>query len=667
MLGTIVWATSRNGKWDIYKMNSDGSDKVRLTNDQEQNDHPVWSKDGEWIYYERNEDIYRMRPDGSNSQLVVVNGSEPDISWDNEKLVYIVEEEVNGSEKTSIMLLDLETGTTEEIVPANTPGLEDYAFLYPTLSPDGERIAFASTYPDPWYIHIMELDGSNRFEFTFGCQPHYHPDGLMLVWITSGYHEVYIGTSDGINQELFEDSIPGRPHCYFSKWSNNGEYIVFAASPDFDHNTSDYEIYIKPVNGGEAERLTFHPGTDKWPDLYFPDHHTLTIATSPGGTTDPSPGTHFYEVNAEVSIKATADMNYTFSNWSGDATGTTNPVIITMDSDKTVTANFTLNTYTLTTGASPTAGGSVAIDPDQTSYNHGTNVQLTAAASTDYTFSGWSGDATGTTNPVTITMDSNKTVTANFTLNTCTLTTGASPTAGGSVAIDPDLASYNHGTNVQLTAAANTGYTFSGWGGDASGTTNPVTITMDSNKTVTANFTLNTYALTTEASPTTGGSVAIDPDLASYNHGTNVQLTATVNTGYAFTSWSGDASGSANSITITMDSDKSIKANFERIVYPPLNFAGKKELNRSLFFAEYINTLTWLANPDNQDIVTYRIYQVRRGTQRFVVEVKATTFMYLHRNVGKNIAESYAIEAVNRDGLVSAQAFITVQQIRNKK
>ena len=96
MLGTIVWATSRHGEGDIYKMNSDGTGKVRLTYDQEENDHPVWSKDGQWIYYQRNEDIYRMRSDGSNSHLVVRNGTEPDISWDNTKLIYVVEEEVNG-------------------------------------------------------------------------------------------------------------------------------------------------------------------------------------------------------------------------------------------------------------------------------------------------------------------------------------------------------------------------------------------------------------------------------------------------------------------------------------------------------------------------------------------------------------------------------------------
>ncbi len=297
--------------------------------------------------------------------------------------------------------------------------------------------------------------------------------------------------------------------------------------------------------------------------------YTLTTQANPaaGGTVAKNPDQAMYDHGTNVQITATPNASYTFTGWSGDATGTTNPIIVTMASNKTITANFSLNTYTLTTQASPAAGGYVAKNPDQASYNHGTNVQISATANSGYTFTGWSGDASGTTNPETITMDSNKTVTANFSLNTCTLTTQTSPAAGGSVAKNPDQASYDHGTNVQLTATANAGYTFAGWSDDASGTTNPVTLIMDSDKTVTADFILNSYTLTIQASPTVGGSVTKNPDQASYNHGTDVQITATVNAGYTFAGWSGDASGTTNPETITMDSNKTVTANFSLNTY----------------------------------------------------------------------------------------------------
>jgi len=61
--------------------------------------------------------------------------------------------------------------------------------------------------------------------------------------------------------------------------------------------------------------------------------------------------------------------------------------------------------------------------------------------------------------------------------------------AGGTVTKNPDLATYSHGTSVTLTATPNVGYSFAGWSGDLSGSTNPATITMDGNKTITATFT----------------------------------------------------------------------------------------------------------------------------------------------------------------------------------
>src|SRR3972149_6899708 len=162
-----------------------------------------------------------------------------------------------------------------------------------------------------------------------------------------------------------------------------------------------------------------------------------------------------------------------------------------MDGNKTVTANFTQNPlYTLTVNISPTAGGSVTKNPNKTTYNSGETVTLTATANSGYTFSSWSGGATGTTSPVTVTMDGNKTVTANFTQNPLyTLTVNISPTAGGSVTKNPNKTTYNPGEMVTLTATANSGYTFTSWSGGAMGTTGLVTVTLDGNKTVTATFT----------------------------------------------------------------------------------------------------------------------------------------------------------------------------------
>jgi len=64
----------------------------------------------------------------------------------------------------------------------------------------------------------------------------------------------------------------------------------------------------------------------------------------------------------------------------------------------------------------------------------------------------------------------------------------ATATGGGTVSKSPDQASYAPNTVVTLTAGANTGYAFTGWSGDASGTNNPLQVTMAANKAITASF-----------------------------------------------------------------------------------------------------------------------------------------------------------------------------------
>jgi uncharacterized repeat protein (TIGR02543 family) len=114
-------------------------------------------------------------------------------------------------------------------------------------------------------------------------------------------------------------------------------------------------------------------------------------------------------------------------------------------------------------------------------------VTLTAVPAASWAFSYWSGNLSGSANPTTITMDGNKVVMATFTQNEYTLTT--SVVGSGTVTRNPDRATYASGTLVTLTAVPTAGWTFTGWSGDLSGTTNPTTITMNGNKTVTATFT----------------------------------------------------------------------------------------------------------------------------------------------------------------------------------
>ena len=221
--------------------------------------------------------------------------------------------------------------------------------------------------------------------------------------------------------------------------------------------------------------------------------YTLTTSVNPAGGGIMTPISGSYPSGTAVTLTATPANGWTFGGWSGSndlASTTANPTTITMNGNETVIATFTRNVYTLTTSINPAGGGTMS--PSGGSYPSGSSVILTAKAATGWTFGGWSGSndlASTTTNPTTVTMNNNETVTATFTQNIYTLTTSVNPAGEGTV--NPSGGSYPSGTSVILSAKAATGWTFSGWSGSndlASTTANPTTITMNGNETVTATF-----------------------------------------------------------------------------------------------------------------------------------------------------------------------------------
>ena len=219
------------------------------------------------------------------------------------------------------------------------------------------------------------------------------------------------------------------------------------------------------------------------------DVYALTVIPIGSGmvTVDPIQATYHY--GDVVTLTPTADVGWTFDGWGGDASGSDNPLSYTIIEDATIMATFTQDEYTLAVTIAPAGTGTVIISPMQTSYHYGDEVTLTPVANPGWTFLEWSGDVSGSDNPLTLTIHGDTNITANFTQDQYTL--DVTIEGFGSVAIDPVQATYIYGTEITLTATADPSWVFAGWGGDASGSDNPLTLTIHGDTNITALFTTN--------------------------------------------------------------------------------------------------------------------------------------------------------------------------------
>ena len=145
------------------------------------------------------------------------------------------------------------------------------------------------------------------------------------------------------------------------------------------------------------------------------------------------------------------------------------------------------------------------------------------------------------------------------------LSTKVSPEGGG--AISPLTGEYEFGTEVTLLATPTEGWEFKEWGGDVSGTQNPIELLVDGAKSVTAIFKKNAYTLnvTIEGSGTYVETIISGSKVNNkYEHGTFLKLEAVPDNGWEFVEWTGDISQKSSTTEITMDTMKQVGLLFRK-------------------------------------------------------------------------------------------------------
>jgi hypothetical protein len=311
-----------------------------------------------------------------------------------------------------------------------------------------------------------------------------------------------------------------------------------------------------------------------------------TITTTPanllvsvdGGPATAAPLVETWVIGSSHTIATTSPQSggtgiqYVFSSWSDG--GAISHSITVPSTATTYTAAFNTQ-YQLTTLASPPADGTVT-PASGGYYASGASIPVTATANAGYQFSNWT--STGGTFDSTTSASTNfhmpaspATVTGNFATSAVQITVTTSPAHllvsvdGGAATAAPLVESWIPGSSHTIATTSpqsgGTGiqYAFSSWS-DSGAISHSITVP-SSAATYTASFATQ-YKLTTAANPSNGGTVS--PTSGNfYTSGTVVPLTATPNSGFTFSNWTGAVANSTSaSTTITMNAPESVTANF---------------------------------------------------------------------------------------------------------
>ena len=294
---------------------------------------------------------------------------------------------------------------------------------------------------------------------------------------------------------------------------------------------------------------------------------TYTINTSinptSGGTVS---GGGLYNYNETAVLTANPAIGYDFLNWietsSGNIVSTSQSINITVTGDNSFTANFVIQSFNINVAAHPGIGGNVSGDG---AYNYNTTATLTATPTTGYNFVNWtvtnSGEIASTAQSFDITVIQDSSFTANFELQSFTISTVINPTGGGAVS---GGGSYNYNETAVLTANPAIGYDFLNWMETSSrnivSTSQSINITVTGDSSFTANF-IRTYSISISANPTNGGTIS---GSGTYMEGSAVNLSATANAGYSFINWteSGNEVSTDAAYSFTANADRTLVANF---------------------------------------------------------------------------------------------------------
>ena len=262
----IAFTSRRDGHGQIYMIDPDGSNEVRVTHDPANDSWPWWSPNAQEIAYQSelrgNSEIFVTNADDL-LQLTDAVAHDVDPAWSPDGSQIAFASQRDGD--FEIYAMDSDGQHPRRLTRAAG------ADTQPAWSPDGRSIAFTRQPDRAKQICVMLADGSGLVKLAEdAASPAWSPDGKNIAFTTGG--NIGVMHADGTGRRRLTDKADSRHPA----WSADGKNIVFESNRD-----GHYQLFMIDASGGKVTRLTSDPAGYVGP----PWHDASEAAWSPDGKT----------------------------------------------------------------------------------------------------------------------------------------------------------------------------------------------------------------------------------------------------------------------------------------------------------------------------------------------------------------------------------------------
>jgi Tol biopolymer transport system component len=292
----IAFSSKRDGNFEIYTINEDGSGLKRLTSSKNDDMKPQWSPDGQKIMYlskKGKEVAIRVMNDDGSGQVEIARNCVADYlplwSPDSTKVLFMMK----NKSKTIICRVDADGGNLIRLTERDAEG------MCPSWSADGQRILCLEKYKRKKYIYIMNSDGTERVKVTKNDDSYrevaWSPDNSKIAYISTkmtmlgSFNQIMVMDSNGANDMKIAEATKLRENIDYKdsfSWSPDGKMFTFTKVADVETHVSEsgtvtfdyfYGAYIVGADGNDYDRLLGKTGSNPMLPDWSPDSSRVAV------------------------------------------------------------------------------------------------------------------------------------------------------------------------------------------------------------------------------------------------------------------------------------------------------------------------------------------------------------------------------------------------------